>query len=503
VNQLSKLINCLSARDKIILSAFLLSIITFLFGERMRPFGILGDEVIYYFLSADFMKIVFEAGLDKYYVQRIFPPFIVYYFAKLFSVTFSPKNIIYIYGVINVILQVGLAYIWSLVADEMKISRRGLLVGFIALFCNFAVLKYVPYTQITTDLFAYTFSLLLFYFYLKDNCWAIAGISILSAFTWPALFYMGIILLMFPCVRTSIVKVNNKNFANIIPAIVLILIILQYKVALKGVFTGEAFSHGIYNNGANKPNMSLIFFSIAGVLVYLFFALRGLLLNPSFEDIKFGRGILRLRNIIIAVAVFMVTKYLIGQLSRYNMHFDLSVYLENRLIAAVNQPFIFLISHFIYFGPMVFFIIYYWKEFCQEINKYGVGLVFLFVLMIVLSIDSESRHLVNYYPLFVCFIVKAMDDKNIWDLKKIIFFALISIFFSKIWLPIHLIPWQGEILSFPKQLYYMNFGPWMSNKMFYAQLIFVLAGIAMLYFTIIKPEFCIRLPSSSPSKIRP
>jgi hypothetical protein len=145
---------------------------------------------------------------------------------------------------------------------------------------------------------------------------------------------------------------------------------------------------------------------------------------------------------------------------------------------SIAKPGIFLVSHAVFYGPVVLLAIHRWSAMCALIRQHGVGLSLTACFGVLLGLDSESRHLLNFLPLFVPFIVKVCDQEA-WALGWGL--AVASLVMSKVWLPILVGPGMPTPLTFPDQTLFMNLGPWMSVSMYLAQGTAVLAMAAWLW----------------------
>jgi hypothetical protein len=80
------------------------------------------------------------------------------------------------------------------------------------------------------------------------------------------------------------------------------------------------------------------------------------------------------------------------------------------------------------------------------------------VLAVALSLDSESRHLVNVAPIVLAFVAKAVDGQRPTG-RAVAVFAMLSILWSKVWL----------VIGSERSLFFMNQGPWMSREQYAIQ----------------------------------
>jgi len=462
--------------------ALLIGVAGFFFGERTTIFGSLGDEKYYYLIANDFNGAVLGQGLDDYRLQRIVPPGVVHYSLQIFSLPPTAQNVINGFGVCNIILLIVGAYVWSLIAGELKLSLRGVWLGFVALFCNYHVLKYIPYIQVSTDLFAFTITLSLVYFFLKKNIWGLGILTVLGAFVWPTIVYTGALLLIFSNLKPVEQDKRAPYCLNfILAAGVVIFACLHFEVLLKAMESGRLFSLGVFSMGANRPLMPAIYVSIALVLLYLFVTLGGLLNSGRLFNHRYWLSFFNWKGAVMAVAVLFSVKLIIYFLANGHNARPVDYLIKNLLIVSTIQPGVFLVNHVVYFGPVLIFLLFLWESFCRIVRSYGPGLVLCMVLVVFFSLDSESRKQMNTYPLVIPFLIKATEGMN-WPRLYYWLTAAVAFVFSKFWFKIHTQPWGGSPVEFPAQRYYMNMGAWMSHSMYFLQGGCVLVVVLMVYF---------------------
>ncbi|KKQ34488.1 MAG: hypothetical protein US51_C0037G0001, partial [Microgenomates group bacterium GW2011_GWA2_37_6] len=283
---------------------------------------------------------------------------------------------------------------------------------------------------------------------------------IIGAFTWPTVTYAGIILYVFPRSKKPIENSPFRHSNTILSAICATVVIL-----------GIIFFHFIkkYNSaGGNLINEPFVLLSIVAVFLYVFFVTRPLF---NFDYMGVLKDVIKLitpRRIIISVIMLVLFKFFRQTYSLPTAENPevLRVY----LLSSIQLPFIFLVSHVTYYGPIVLLIMLFWKKISKLIMGYGIGLVLLVLLSVIFAFESESRGLINLVPLIVVFTVKILDDIHFRPSFYWIF-GIFSLFASKVWLPLNL----------DLGLYFMNFGPWMSDSGYIVQGVAALFGGIILY----------------------
>jgi 4-amino-4-deoxy-L-arabinose transferase-like glycosyltransferase len=108
----------------------------------------------------------------------------------------------------------------------------------------------------------------------------------------------------------------------------------------------------------------------------------------------------------------------------------------------------------------------------------GYGLVILLTGVGFMSLGSESRQLINFYPLFVILVLMALEKMKELKPITVIAFAISSLILSRFW---YTIATEGDIsknlLQYPAQRYFQFFGPWMSNDVYFMNLLIVIVAV--------------------------
>jgi hypothetical protein len=426
------------------------------------------DGYVYLTFVTDFTKSPF---FDSYYIHRVFPSFTIRAVLSLFSLELSPVNVFNSYEVLNLLSIVCSAYFIKKILLFLNIGFKNQLLAFTLLFVNFALLKWPFYFPVMTDTIAFALSIMLLYFYLKNNIAGVVLITILLAFTWPMGYYQGLLLIAFPYKRIEYLSLPlfSKMTVYVLSAFIFIISFILI------IIIGKADTHLIY---VPKIDRMLLPLSVVfAIVIYLGYG--KLFLNARIFNIAYFYESLKVKRIGLSVGVFLLVSFFIRSLELpVSGFYPTSAILENPLVHSLVRPLLTIVSHFTFFGVFICLLIIFWKRFAAIIGTMGWGLIGAFALNLYLyGIMPESRTLMNLFPWALVFLIYAINDLSFSNL----FYVLISflcLIISRIWLPINLedvslIDKNGSI-DFPNQKFYMNMGPWMSEYAFY------LNGIAMI-----------------------
>jgi hypothetical protein len=119
----------------------------------------------------------------------------------------------------------------------------------------------------------------------------------------------------------------------------------------------------------------------------------------------------------------------------------------------------------VFLGPVLLLIILNWKAFCVESRRLGPGVVAIMGFSMFLGLVCEPRFLAAAWPLFVLAFVLAFETSSTKASFKYALFVL-TILYAQFWMMFNLAPWSSSdfegLQDYPKQLYFMHYGLWMS-----------------------------------------
>lgn len=453
-----------------------------LFGE-VYPGGASVDGAVFQTLIHEFRDSYY---FDSYYVYRIFPPLLVRGLLMFLSIDLTNENIILCFQLINIGCIAFCCYFFKKIFILFKITLKNQLLGFVLFLVNFAIIKYPLYFPIMTDALAMFLSTALLYYYIKNNTIAIVICTLLLAFTWPMGFYQGLLLIAFPFTALPFLKppkwqkvlVNLGAITFALMAILIIVFIIKRDADVLFVL---------------KIDRLLLPLSIAGVLIiYYFFA--KIFLNYSLLNWAYFIKKINIKRILISIGVFALISLTVYLLNPKPIPtYTTAQMLQNPFVYALIKPLLSLVSHIAFFGVGACLIILFWPDIGQLISQMGWGLVFAFGLNLLLfGLTPESRHLINIFPWLLILLIKVLNNYSFLNYFYTIT-GLLSIFLSKIWLLLNTnkIAYRMNFdkngsMDFPDQKFWMNFGPWMNEQMYYIQGGAIIIILLILIFTLYK-----------------
>ncbi len=432
-------------------------------------------------LARDLFGEVAENPLSQYHVQRILPSALIHLVLKVGHCPLTNHSVIYAFGLLNVACGAAIAAYWCGIARHLKISTRGKWLGFCALFVNFAVAKQAAYYPVLTDMPAMALGCGMLYFHLTRRSGCLAILTAVGAFTWPTLMAQGLILLLLPRrlddptpTLTSRADRSPGKWNYVFATLATFNFVIYCCYSLDTMHVPLC---GVITPLENVWPLSL---AIAGLFVF------GVLLRLSVGPALLGslrRLVTTQRLYLLGVVALLVTiKLAAAALVARSGSLSNSWYLLGVPIKATAKPGIFLVAHVVYYGPVVLLAVGLWPRVSQAICSCGIGVRLLLALTLLHSIDSESRHLIYAFPIFVPFVIQATEGLG-WQRRHYLFLAGLSAAWSKVWFIVNQSPLSenGNLLEQPQQNFTMHYGPFMNNQNYLIQAACALGSAILIY----------------------
>lgn len=392
---------------------------------------------------------------------------------RAFGVRRTFSNIITAFTMLNILLLTLAVYWWCRAADELGIGVRGKWLGFLALIVNYVNLKMPLFYPVLTDSTAFAFGAAALLLYLRRHHVGLMIVTIAGAFVWPTITYFGLFLIMFPRDEGTELEPAQKGIHRWVSGAIMAgglaytvyLLLSGYEITSTPVET--------------MRKLSPVSVSLVGV--YLFFGLSFLLDSRGLWNDLHPARLLRRQWFWIAGSVFLVAEVLVRSIDAEPTKFTHLKTVSDTFFTSITKPGIFFVAHVLLYGPLVVFLLFLWRPISRNIRRQGSGLILCFALALVLSVGSESRKLLNFYPFVALFLVQAAEGIATKSLR-LATMAVFSLIISKIWLPMShgvTAPFFGTVSWFT--LYASSRGPWIDKQWFAVQLP-VVAALALLAY---------------------
>lgn len=411
--------------------------------------------------------------VTTYNVRRVLVPVALHHAMRALGVKSTVENVITAYCIANVVLLTLAVLLWCSSADELSLGDRGKLIGLIALIVNAVNWKMPIFYPTLTDSAALAFGTAMLLCYLKRQQVALAAVTLAGGFVWPSVPYFGLLMIGFPAKRLESLETAPASLDRIVAGAA---------AAAATVCSVYLVTSG-YNITPSRrdPILWLLPLSAGLVGAYVYLALAPLLASRDFwRDVSPWHAVRR-ASVWLSLLVFAAGALVVSAIDTSPAQMNAASAVAANFLTAVQQPGIFLVAHTVHYGPLVLLLLFLWRPISASIARTGTGLVLCFVLAVLLSAGSESRKLMNFYPAAVLFLAQAAAP-IFHSRGRMLGLAVLSVFFSKIWLPMDGpldLPGVGEIGW--RTLYRSTQGPWIDDAWWAGQGILVLATAALFY----------------------
>lgn len=448
------------------LTMFIWGVFYLLYGEKIEVNKGLGwDGKTYAAVASDFENFVSKGTLDRFYYKRIIPSVLVYYGHKALGIEFSIASVILGFSILNLILIMLGMFFWHKILGVFKISFKNRVIAFFGIFGTYAVVKVNFYYPILTDTTALFISLGMLYAYLRKSYWLVLLTAILGAFTFPTLFLMGAILLVFP--KMKVEESNSKEDHYLIRIFPWTIPFVYASFFIFLWLSGEFFSDN---------NLWLTLLAVAANLVFLIWIGHQVKWSILIEAFKKIEG----KWLAISLGSFIVISLLVEFFAKWEGQTVL-YFLSHMTEKTCFAPFHFLVAHAVYYGPIILLIVLFHQLFFRYLYQQTYGVWMVIFVYLCFTIDPSSRQLIAGLPFLVIVLVQALDSKK---LGKWFYFAFVisALLFSRFWFTINTGEFTGDPYQFPDQRYFMADGIYTNLNMFILQgfAVLILAGILFL-----------------------
>lgn len=432
------------------------------FGEKI-PFnqGVGFDGGQYANMARGVEKYLAE-GAPDYLVQRILPSAVINIALRAAGAELSTGAIVRGFALWNFWLILVSVALWGRIGKALGLGDSGKWIGFLGLFINFAVMKFYFYYPVLTDPAALALSLAMIYCFLRGNGAALIGLTIAGAFTWPTLLVQGLLLFLFPRGNSTRKPLVYSHLVIIVGTLLAILAWFTWRVHFIARHTDPS------GMPVFEPTREV---GIAILLLYAALAFKEICSDEQLWDIRRLARKLSPFRVLAAAIIFFGAKAVVSNYSAgASPLFAHSI--RNLVFIGVKVPFLFVVGHVLYFGPIVLLVYFHWAGLCRLVHSQSVGLSLIFLIAVIFSFSSEARHTTALFPVVVVFLAKYLDQWK-WEQRPIALFTALAAFCSKFWYPINSFAFPPltfeTALSFPWQNYFMHHAQFQSYTTYLIQ----------------------------------
>jgi len=430
------------------------------------------DGRLYASYAANLERSLNEKAINEYRFQRVLMSVVISKVAGITGTTLDIPTTVKAFKLFNLFWLLLALFYFLLLLQHMKLPDWIEILGFAGLFWCFPILKMTGYNPIITDTGAFALGVAMVYHYLKANYIIMLAIALIGSFVWPTFILFGFLIFM---KKENIQDLKSTGFRlerMLLPAIYLLVFLI----------VSQAYADQFYDTYAdvNPITKSALFISVIIGAAYCYGA-TGFI--PNFSAINDLIKSIKWLWIIPVVLIFVAVKFIVGHYaSPQPEQMSGGRYIINVIKQSVVNPGVFYVSHIIYFGFPLILIAFNGHKFVKVLRNYGFGMLILTGGIIFMSLGSESRQLINFYPLFVILLMQSLADLKTPKLEWIIGLAVLAIVWSRFWYTINDGGDIGKnLLAYPAQRYFQVFGPWMSNPNYFMNLLYCILLTAVVF----------------------
>lgn len=429
------------------------------------------DGRLYASYTAHFDESIKQKAINEYRFQRILPSVILNKTMLALNIPFTVPNVVAGFRMLNLILLlIALGY-FILISRKLNLTPEFEFLGLTALFWCYPILKMPGFNPIITDVGAFALGMMVAYHFLCNHRIVNVLLILLGSFVYPTFILFGL-LLLFPI---EPYQASNERF-RLERFILPVLFVLAFVVVYFGYY--DQFSDTYAD--VNPTNKKALFLSF---LIALGYCYQIGAFMPDFKNIRDAVSKVKWIYLVPVVLIILLVKYLTSHYaSPQPEQMSGGRYIINIIKQSVANPGVFLVSHIIYIGWLPLLLVFAGKEMVKVIRNYGYGLAILFAGVGFMSLGSESRQLINFYPLFGVLALVALQSKQMLKPWVLVVLGLSSLILSRFW---YIINGAGDIgknlLQFPAQRYFQVFGPWMSNETFVTNFVICIMAFGTLF----------------------
>lgn len=431
--------------------------------------------------------------INAYYIQRIFPSFLVSLPARVFGLTVTRDYVIHGFCIANVVCAYLVALFWGRACIALCVSGSRMLIGLILLLATYPVLKQSAYSGVLTDLFALAASAAMLDCWVRDRRLSLGIAVLVSMFCWASTPILGTLLLLFP--RHS--RLNLGRFRALARG-------GPWVLATGFIGAGVFVSVTVF--GDNREMMpvptwqSFLPVSILIATAYVWFVARqiagvfdtgdGL---PGLSGFSPGRWF---------AWMFLVPGVIILQRYIAPRAFEGTLSLEQFVIGGITRPGLFLVGDFGYYGAMAVLGAIVLPALLRAAAGLGLGVLGAVTFGLAMNLYPEARMTLNIAPFFVLPLVLALPHHRL-TVSQWAFVGACQLVTTRIWLPITATTADFDfdrLLSYPAQYLFLSQGPWMANSAFIVQVPLAIIAVAVAGVIFRQPNSAEKKHPSPPSQ---
>lgn len=390
---------------------------------------------VYCLMATEYGVYLSESKFDKYYFQKSLPAAIVHVLHISLGISMEAASINRSFGILrNVALAITLIF-WAAICRTKSVGSAMFLIGAFALSINQMMLLDAPVTHEDPDPFSVLISMAFVYFCLQGRAVGMWVCMLLALFIQPqcALLMMPVFLL-----HPRETSVSDDGSRLSVLAHWLSRKFQDTRRYLEGFGVGEYLVWGgalslwfiiclyifplvhqpyVFHGGAGSSDLlAPLGAAMAAGLMSVMMTRVGMLdaLQKLVEGLASSTVC---RRLIAVLALKLAAAFIVGYFGRGEVAAITSSTLGTVWLIyswffhGAQQPLQPWLAHLVYFGPVVLLAAVFWTRLTHFINilDFGPGMNISLGMIALLSINSESRHLVAFVPWLLVLVLCGMN----------------------------------------------------------------------------------------------
>jgi len=470
----------------LLVSAWLIyAVIYVFFGEKVPVNNGFGwDGNIYGSAVKDFPAKLLNKEFLNLHMERILPSAILYGIFKLFNIGFTNENIIYGFDFLNILAIFLSTILWIRISKIVQLNQSHEFLGTVAILITAPVLKIIPYDPVLTDAITFCLGFITLYGFLTDNKKLMFLALVFATFIWPvAALGIPILLIFNKSKQFEIGESITLNKWLMIAGIVVLNLMLYYFFFISDNLNDQ---YPAYRRRA--PGQFDVLNVIIGILsldIYIVLAFGFLNKINIFSAFKKTFAAINIPFLIGCLLFIVSVRYYFSTFPK-GEYMKMSWYIIELFASQSLQPFSNVIFMVLYFGPLIYLLMFRWKLVVENANAMGIGFMLFFIANLIQCFDGESRHAMFFYPFLIFLALFTLRDVKLngWFTT---FFLITAFVFSKVWFRINTDEFVNSIMNDEvltkevHQRFFWYIGHYMNYKLYLLQTPFVILAGILLY----------------------
>ena len=392
---------------------------------------------------------------SDYHIFKSLPSYLIKVFFEFFNINKNHLNILLSFKIFNLISLCLTMLILDQISNTFLEDKNKLLIIISTL--SFTVLKVSMYDVVTPDYFGFFLATAFLYSFLVKRSIIMIPLLIISYFTNPIVFLIGMVLLIFS--NTSPKNLNQTKVSRLAFYLACLFGMLILFWAVYMII--PMYKAGIELTKWHIPDtLNIYVFPISALLVSVLCAYLSHPLFYHFIRYLHLKNLLKVNLFYVVISIFfMILKSFVVEFNNSPTELDDTGHLIYMWpLYFCMKPLVGVSEHIHSLGIMIVFALLFWRKIVlQSSEMFGASGLIILGLFVLFIIKPETRHTLPFVPIVSLLVVKVIPD-DFLSIKNTFLLVTTSLILSKIYYPLQLAAFSCDPQVFPAQHYFMFFG---------------------------------------------